>query len=96
MVRATVPEAAVDEHSHTHAREDDVGLAAESGYGSAVLEEAKARTVKGRPQGDLWRRVPWAVRLHRPPYPGAARPRLHLHTRMVPDGPSAWRRADDT
>ena len=49
VLGAPVPKAAVDEHGHTGAGEDDVGLAAESGHRPTVLEEAEARTVKGGP-----------------------------------------------
>jgi len=49
VLGAPVPKAAVHEHGHTRAREDDVGLAAESGYRPTVLEEAEAGTVKGGP-----------------------------------------------
>lgn len=49
VLGAPVPEAPVDEHGDTCAREDDVGLASESGDRSAMLEEAETRAVKGRP-----------------------------------------------
>jgi hypothetical protein len=49
VLGAPVPKASVDEHGYMWARKDDVGLAAESGDRPAVLEEAQARAVKGRP-----------------------------------------------
>lgn len=56
-----VPKAAVDKHGYARPRKDDVCLAAESGHWPTVLEEAEAGAVKGRPQGNLWPRIPWAV-----------------------------------
>src|SRR5690348_6158761 len=53
VLGASVPEAAVDEHGHTQARKKNVGLAAEPGHRSTMLEEAEAGTVKGGPQRDL-------------------------------------------
>jgi len=49
VLGAPVPKAAVHEHGHMRAREDYVGLAAESGHRPTVLEEAEARTMKGGP-----------------------------------------------
>ena len=88
MLRTPVPKAAVDEYGHTRDWKDYVGLAAEGGHRSAVLEKAEARAVEGRPQSNFRCRIPRAVRLHRPPHGGAARPRLHAL--MIPDKLAAW------
>ena len=61
MLGTPVPEAAIDKHGHALAWKDQVGLATETGDRAAMLEEAEARAVKGGPQRNLWRSIPWTV-----------------------------------
>ena len=49
MLRAAVPEAAVNEHGHAASREHDVGSARSVRQGSSVLPKAEATSMKFGP-----------------------------------------------
>lgn len=83
MVWAAVPEAAVDKDSEPNPRKDDIRLAADALNRTAVLPEPHARSVESRSQGDLRRRIPGPVGLHRASDPGSTRPRGHRRVRLA-------------
>jgi hypothetical protein len=70
VLRAAVPEAAVDENGHLAPREDDVGGAAEVGDRSAVHEVAQTASVQFTSHGQLWSGVTGGVGLHTAPNAG--------------------------
>lgn len=83
VLRAPVPEAAVDEDRDFLAWKDDIGSPAYAFDRGSVDEVAQASTVQLRPQLQLGTRIPTPVRLHRLPHSGRRRPRVR-HDPMIP------------
>src|SRR5205807_1572554 len=61
MLRAPVPEAAVDEDSDSCRSEDDVGTPPQTRHGASLDAKAKPEAVQRRPEGDF----SWCVALSR-------------------------------
>lgn len=74
VLRALMPVATIDEHSHLCAGEHDICSPAQALQGLEVDPIAKPLRVKDRTQPKLWFGVPPTVGLHVPPPPWAGRP----------------------
>jgi len=68
MLRATVPEAAVDEHSHSRWPEHDVGRPAKGRHRPPMDPVPQPKAVKRLPHGELGGRVLRPLPLHLLPH----------------------------